>query len=270
VILLLAAGCGAPAPTAPASSSPASSSPASSSPASSSPASSSPASSSRGIAQTAEAYAQALALVAREPQAGAAACAALSEAALRVDCLGVAAEALAPRDPDAAAAQCASLPEGSARDECHFQVAERSHDAARCDQAGAFADDCRLHRLSTDLLRLLPRGTTPGAFEAELAAALPGYGLAPDDPRPWSAAYRWVLGSQRPLDRGSCQAAPDAARREACLHTAVALFQDRLNHARDTGTFPCEGGPLPPELAYLPDLELDAALAARRGEDLCR
>ncbi len=215
------------------------------------------------------AYARALAAIRSDPAGAAAACAPVRDPNLAADCLTAAAEALADNDPDGAEALCVQLPAGVGRDECHFQVAERARDVTRCDRAGAFADDCRLHRLSADFGRLIPRGARPGGFEADLAAALPDYGLAVDDPRPWSAAYRWVLGSHRPLDRGSCDAVADPDRAEACRHTAVALFDDLLNHARDTRTFPCDGGPLPDRLAHAPDPVLDQRLAERRARDLC-
>ncbi|MCK6505348.1 hypothetical protein L6R53_18430 [Myxococcota bacterium] len=221
-------------------------------------------------AQAARSYAEALAAVAEDPAAGAGRCLALSWPALREDCAAAAAERLARADAEEAAALCDALDPGPGRDECHFVVAEGSKDARRCDRAGTFADDCRLHRLSADLAALVPAPQGPGDFEAALAQVLPAYGLLPDDPRPWSAAYRHVLDRSLPLDRGRCGAVTEPARAEACRHTAVALLHDRLNAARSSRTFPCDGGPLPPLLEYVPDPELDAAVAARRERDLCR
>ncbi len=221
-------------------------------------------------ADDAATYAAALAAIAAEPVAGATACADIVRPALRADCTSAAAEALAATDAAAAAGLCAGLPAGSGRDECHFQVAERSADVRRCADAGDFADDCRLHRLSADLRNLLPASATDLATaEATLAPHLRDYGFAPDDMRPWSAAFRYLLARELPLDRGRCDAVTDPDRAEACRHTALALFEDMLNHARDTTGLPCDGGPLPPRLRYRPDPDLDAILARRMATDLC-
>lgn len=160
---------------------------------------------------------------------------------------------------------CAAVTDPTQRGECVFQLAEKTGDASLCPGAAPFADDCALHVLSRGFASL--GATLPGAGEAAVSARIAAAGLAPDDPRPWSAWYRWVLGAQRPLDRGTCAAVADPMRREACLRTGVALYQDRLNRARDTGTYPCDGGALPPELQHAPDPELDGVRAART--DLC-
>jgi len=83
------------------------------------------------------------------------------------------------------------------------------------------------------------------------------------------ALYRWVLGSMRPLDREACARAPEPDLVLACRRTGLALYADRLNHARDSGTFPCDGGPLPPELAHTPDSEIEAMVRWRTKDDLC-
>lgn len=216
------------------------------------------------------AYADAIVDVLQRPADTLAICGALTDSKLQADCVAAGAKELAAKDSAAAAALCGALPDGVGRDECHFQVAERSGDVARCALAGRFADDCRLHRLSQDFKRLIGADAVPGGFEAALAPALDAYGFAADDPRPWSAAYRWVLGGHRPLDRGSCSQAPTTAQVDACRMTALALYNDLLNHARDSGLFPCDGGALPTRLSYLPDPDLDAILTRRRKDDLCR
>lgn len=217
----------------------------------------------------ATAYPQALAAVASRPGDAADLCASLRDPALRADCVSAGAERLAAEDASAAAALCASLAEGVFRDECHFQVAEKSHTPARCAEAGAFADDCRLHLWSQDLRELLPLGKGPGEVEAAATAALATYGLASDDLRPWSALYRELLGREKPLDRGACARAPSPALAEVCTRTGAVLYGDRLNRARDRKTFPCAGGPLPTSLLTTPDPELEQMLAERRLRDLC-
>ncbi len=217
-------------------------------------------------------YAEALRAVSTDPSAGASACAALVRAAERGDCIVAAAEALAATDTDAAQALCDSLVGdelGLYRDECGFQVAERSGDPERCATAGRFADDCRLHQLSSALGGAIPRGAAPGGFESQLAPQLAQWGFAEDDLRPWSAAYRWVLGGQRPLDLGSCAAVARPELAEACVRTGLAHYEDVLNHARDTGSFPCDGSALTGRLAHMPHPELDALIERRRQEDLC-
>lgn len=160
---------------------------------------------------------------------------------------------------------CGETTAGRARGECYFQLAERTGDPSLCPRATPFADDCALHLLSRGFGELLP--ASPGEKESEVAARIAAAGLGPEDPRPWSAWYRWVLGGQRPLDRASCAQVAEPLRREACERTGVALYHDLLNRARDLRTYPCDGGPLPPELQHTPDPELDAARAARA--DLC-
>lgn len=199
--------------------------------------------------------------------------------------------ALGEQDPAVAAALCLDLrgPEPRARcarevaprlgrsealalcaqdEDCVFRVAEALQDQALCAQAGRFADDCRLHLLSAALPGLLPRAAQVGEVEALVEPAITAAGLALTDPRPWSAVYRWVLGAQRPLDRGACARAPDRLRQEACAQTALAHYNDLLNHLRDRGEALCVD-PLPARAAFAPDPELEALLARRRAEDLC-
>lgn len=209
-----------------------------------------------------------------EPTAGGAGAAQRYAEALRT---GACAEAGAPelRDDcrlahlDAAAAEpCAGFETERLRDECFFQLAEARKDAALCPRAGAFADDCALHVLSRGFGAWVGPGTRPGDREEEVAAHIAAAGLAGDDMRPWSAWYRWVLGGLDPLDRAACDAVAEPARREACRATAVAVFHDRLNNARDRRLVDCATGALPPLLAHTPDPELDAALR-RRWTELC-
>ncbi len=93
-------------------------------------------------------------------------------------------------------------------------------------------------------------------------------GLAQDDPRAWSSWFRWVLGQQATLDRSVCHALEPAVA-EACWRTGQALYDDRLNQARDQGLYPCDGGATPALLAHAPDEELDALRMARERIDLC-
>jgi len=162
---------------------------------------------------------------------------------------------------------CDEVTDPRLRGECWFVLAEATVDPSVCPKATPFADDCALHVLSLGFRALGEPGTEPGAQEGEVARRIAAAGLAPDDLRPWSAWYRQVLSGQRPLDRGSCAAVTDPARADACRRTGLALYQDRLNHARDNRLWPCEGGPLPASLTTTPDAEIDALVASR--SDLC-
>lgn len=193
-------------------------------------------------------------------------CPRISDPQLQADCAWAVVERLGAEHGQAAETLCAALPEAAAS-ECWFRHAEASARPEVCAKAGEHALDCRMHLLTRDL-SWMPKGARPGSFEDEALAHIEAIGLTAEDPRPWSALYRWVLGRQRPLDRSSCQAAPDAPRQEACAATAVAHFNDLLNHLRDRGEALCEGE-LPPAARYTPDAELDALLAQRRAEDLC-
>lgn len=219
---------------------------------------------SSGDAQT---YPAALEQVAREPSRAPDLCAPVRRQELRDDCVLAGVEALAAEDPDGAFALCARLDGDVARDECAFQVAERSDDPRRCAEAGRFLDDCRMHLWSRDLRARLGPGARPGDAEDSLQGRLADYGFEADDPRPWSALYRELLSRQRPLDRGSCLAAPSDAQREACRQTGISVYDDRLNMARDRHLVRC-GEPLPGLLETTPDPELDA-LRARRWSEIC-
>ncbi len=162
---------------------------------------------------------------------------------------------------------CAQVTNPAAAGECWFVLAEATMDPSLCPQAVPYADDCALHVLSAGFRALGEPGTRPGEHEAEVSARIQRAGLAVGDPRPWSAWYRQVLAGVVPFDRGACDAVPDPERRDACRHTGLALYQDRLNHARDRHLYPCDGGPLPSLLVRTPDPELDALVAAR--SDLC-
>lgn len=134
-----------------------------------------------------------------------------------------------------------------------------------CREAGPFADDCALHVVSWKF------ATSKELSEDAAAADIIASGLAVDDPRPWSAYFRELLGRAQPLDRSVCGAGSTPAREEACKRTGLALFEDRMNQARDRGTFMCVDGaptgPWPDLVAWAPDPELDEAFAAR--SDLC-
>lgn len=214
-------------------------------------------------------YAHAVALAEDNPTAAVAACQALSDTWLKADCTTAAVRHLARTDPTAAADACGALDPGVGRDECGFVLAERSGDMNRCADAGRFADDCMMHRWGDHLQTALDPDDEPGAAFTWLGAEARAWGFAPDDPRPWIAGARAILGARTPLDLGPCDGLGAAFAARACREAGLGLFHDRLNHARDTVGFPCEGGPLPPRLRYAPDADLDAALAARRAKDLC-
>ena len=209
-----------------------------------------------------------------DPAAAFDACLLLHDGDLRAECGLAAMERLARTTGPPSAellGRCQRL-EGWARDECAFQVGERRRDPTACAAAGAFADDCRLHLISTGFARWVPPGASPSdlALLDRLRAETVAVGLDPADERARSAYFRWVLGGQTPLDRSTCDTIPEPAAREACRQTGLALYGDRLNHARDTRTYPCAGGELPAALATTADPDLDAMRRRREAEDLCR
>ncbi len=166
---------------------------------------------------------------------------------------------------------CARIDTERVQEECWFALAERKKDTALCASAGAFRDDCVLHVLSQSFALWVDPAAGPGDQDEEFAARVKQTGMDPADPRPWSAWYRWVLGQRLPLDRGACGRVGDAARREACMATGIALYNDRLNRARDRRSYPCPAPDqtgLPPDLQYTPDGDLDTLRASR--SDLCQ
>lgn len=217
----------------------------------------------------AHAYPTALAAVRAAPAQAAERCAPLVDPALRGDCVTAGAELLAATDASAAAALCDRAGEARHQDECRFQVAERSGDPARCADAGRFAEDCRMHLWSRWVHDAITPTLGPGAVESTARAQLAAYGFAPDDPRPWSALYRALLEARTPLDRAVCDAAAEPMLVESCRQTALAVYNDRLNRARDRLRW-CPGAPVPDALAHTEDPDLEAMLLRRAEEELCQ
>ena len=97
----------------------------------------------------------------------------------------------------------------------------------------------------------------------------PSKPTSPDDPRPWSALYRALLEARTPLDRAVCDAASEPMLVESCRQTALAVYNDRLNRARDRLRW-CPGAPVPDALAHTEDPDLEAMLLRRAEEELCQ
>lgn len=205
----------------------------------------------------------ALDAVAADPSATAEHCGGLRTPAARGDCVLHGVERLARSDAPAAAELCGLL-EGLDADECFFQVAERSRQPARCADAGRFAEDCRMHAWTVAVPKLGSPATPPDVWADRLTEAAADLGFAADDPRPWIAASRHLLGRSLPLDRGWCDGWAEAPR-AACRQAGLGLLHDRINHARDSGKWTC-GEPVPELLAVASDPELEAVLAERRSE----
>jgi hypothetical protein len=150
-------------------------------------------------------------------------------------------------------------------------VGEMRDSLEGCDAAGPFQADCKMHLLSGRLQTLTEHDQAQlGAGVFDLGRALK---FEADDVRPWVAASRWWLGLSSPLDRSRCNALEtDATTLDVvaiCRKAGTQLYADRLNHARDTRAFPCDGGPLPPSLQTTADPELAALTLYRRDVDLC-
>jgi hypothetical protein len=218
-------------------------------------------------------YVEAMEQVARDPGQAWSRCMRLRDPALADDCALSAVEALAAGGAEgtpALLARCAGLGDPRDRDECAFQVAERRDDPAACAQAGTFADDCRLHLLSQSIPRWLPANSGPAdpSVLAALARETRRVGLSENDQRAASALYRALLEHQPVLDRSACRTLASPWR-EACWHTGLAVYEDRLNQARDRGELPCPGEVLPAALSHSADPELDALLAHRDPGGSC-
>jgi len=180
-------------------------------------------------------------------------------------CVEQSAPALSISDPTFGISACETLEEPS---ECLFRVAEATGDINLCQRAGEFEFNCKMHLFSRTLHSWISTGSSPPEVAAIGREHIEKANLSPEDPRPWSAVWRWVLGAQRPLNRGSCDGIVSPMKREACQMTAVAVLNDRLNHHRDLGTNLCDGA-LPSAIQYISDPELDRTLSYRRSVDLC-
>lgn len=162
---------------------------------------------------------------------------------------------------------CDAIVGERARYECAFRRAEKSEDAEDCKDAGAFAEDCQMHLWTASFRKWAPDPPVVGRDEPVVAEHIARGGFIPDDPRPWSAWYRYALSRQMPMDRGACRSVPHVVAREACLATGVALYDDRLNAARDLALYPCDGGELPSFLHTTDDPDIVALRVSRN--DLC-
>ena len=189
-------------------------------------------------------------------------CAEIGSMELRADCTWRVVEELATTKPELCTTLCQDLP-GIFGQECWFLLGEHGDDPAACANAGPMADECRMHLVGRRLMG------TRGDFSDDDGAedVFVGLGLSLGDDRPWSAWYRMLLSRQAVLDRSACTLVADPWRRDICVNTAIPLFHDRLNMARDKGLDLCTG--VPAEVAYVAEPELDAALDQRRLEDLC-
>ena len=200
-----------------------------------------------------------------DPVAAVELCLKIDSMEVRTGCVEQAAPVLAIENLDSSLSLCEQLENP---DECMFRVAEAVEDAELCIRAGEFEFNCKMHIFSNELHSWIPRGALPADITSIAGSHISTARLSPDDPRPWSAIWRWVLGAQRPLDRPSCSGVDQPMEREACEMTAITVFNDRLNHYRDLGLHLCEGD-LPPPVQYLSDPELDRVLSVRRSQDLC-
>lgn len=208
----------------------------------------------------------ALAAVQADPASAIEHCAPVQTPAHHADCLTLGAELLAPDDASAAGALCAEL-EGVGADECRFQVAERAKRPELCAAAGRFADDCRMHAWSRAVPELAEDSVSFAEWEPVLAAGAVEAGFSPEDPRPWVAASRHLLGRQLPLDRSQCQGWSSPAR-EHCRAAGEGLLHDRLNHVRDRKRWRCDG-PVPELLTFTEDSELQAVFDERTAREIC-
>lgn len=212
-------------------------------------------------------YTESLRAVTARPGQTGAICGALQTQSLREDCVLTGVELLVEEDVDAAAALCADLPAGLSRDECGFVLAEQTGEAARCEQAGRFAIDCRMHLLHrTVTSAALP--ADPVELESPAQAVLAAGGFAADDEHAWTLLYRDALARQAPLDLPRCD---DTPRPMLCRRAGLGLFNDRLNYARDTSAITaqwCQDRSGVALLSHVADPELDALIASRM--DVCQ
>ncbi len=221
-----------------------------------------------------ELFTEALQLMKQEPRQGFQLCRAIDDGDLRSECglAGVEAIAAFHDEPTSSLlSRCHSLDSDMAVQECAFQVAEARNDPEACSNAGRFEPDCRLHLLSGSFKSWVEKGTRASDpdLHRQMEQKCLDVGLQPDDLRAWSALFRWVLGSSLPLDRAVCREITRPDRSDACWQTGRALYEDRLNQARDTRSYPCDGGPLPQDLLTTPDPQLESIRNRRVHQDIC-
>jgi hypothetical protein len=211
-------------------------------------------------------YTDALTAVAADPTQAGAVCGALTDPALREDCILSGVARLTGTDLARAEALCEGLTAGTGRDECGFILAEQTGEAARCAGAGRFALDCRMHLLQR-VVGPADLPADPVALEQPARALLASGGFSADDEHAWTLLYRDALSRQPALDLARCDATP---RPSICRRAGGGLLHDRLNYARDTGALTadwCATRSGVPVLAHVPDPDIDAILSQR--PDIC-
>lgn len=218
----------------------------------------------QGISQELALFETALQRSKKEPTASYSLCKKLQDPQLNQDCILAVAPQMAKTNLSAAKTACMEI---ESSEECFFRLAEKTKDSVLCKKAGARETDCRLHVFSFGIRDWLPKDATG---EQMLKAATPHIeqsGLNIQDPRVWTALWRWRLGADKTLDRAICEPLIDTQQAH-CMRAGEGLFHDRLNHFRDIGRAMCEGD-LPEDLRYTPDTGLNEILEKRRATDLC-
>lgn len=193
----------------------------------------------------AHAYLDATRLVATDPFAAADRCADVGGSA-GDECVAWAAGAAARTDADRALGLCERITEPLWRDECGFLVAESTYAtagakdaAARCAQAGRFADNCLMHVWKAHAAALVAeRGLTDAAIAYGDAYAWADGVIPRDDALAeqfWDVFFDAALVDRdgrpaRPVDLGWCDALTDELAGR-CRHAVPLTLQRALNRA---------------------------------------
>ncbi len=204
-----------------------------------------------------EQYIEALHLADQDPTKGLEKCAELTDQALKQDCQMAAIEKLAKHNPQRIKDHCPTL-SGVAISECYFIAAEISKDPSDCEKTSEFSLDCKLHLLSQNLLKV--KNINPST------KILQEFHLPEDSTEGWTAIFRIHHMKQRILDLQWCETVPKS---QLCRKAGMGLFHERLNIARDKGTFSCTAKDHSKPLRYVPDQEIESALQQRKQQELC-
>jgi hypothetical protein len=218
----------------------------------------------QGISQELALFETALQRSKKEPAAAYSLCGKLHDPQLAQDCVLAVAPQMAKANLSAAMTACKKI---EPSEECFFRLAEKTKDSSLCEKAGPRETDCRLHVFSFGIKDWLPKDATGELLLNTAATHIEKAGLGKQDPRVWTALWRWRLGASKTLDRAICQPL-DQIQRAQCMRAGEGLFHDRLNHFRDLGMALCQGD-LPTDLPYTPDIGLNDILKERRAADLC-
>lgn len=167
--------------------------------------------------------------VSLEPTLAHTECPSISQALHRDECWLVALDQMRNASRTDLENICHMLSEKSG--ECWFRVAEKSNDAAYCEQATPFELDCRHHQLSRWLFR------NKHTDWETITGYAQSVGLDIERDETLTILYRHLLSQTPSIDPTVCT---NSRHPEMCIRAGTGMYRDRLRFAESQNHFPCD------------------------------